>query len=58
MFRIVKQIRKERKDIGGIHITIKNQNILIEEQDKKERWKKYFQELLNKGIHKKWVMKM
>ena len=50
MFKIAKQMRKERKDIvGGIYIKDENENILVECQDIKERWRKYFEELLNEG---------
>ena len=48
MFKIAKQMRKERKDIvGEIYIKDKNGNTLVEGQDIKERWRKYFEELLN-----------
>ena len=41
-------MRKERKDVvGGIYIKDKDGNILVEGQGIKERWRKYFEELLN-----------
>jgi len=48
MFKIAKQIRKERKNVtGGIYIKDKNGNTSVEGQDIKERWRNYFEELLN-----------
>ena len=48
MFKIAKQMRKERKDVtGGKYIKDEDNNILIEEQDIRERWKQYFASLLN-----------
>ena len=48
MFKIAKQMREERKDVaGGIYIKDENENILVEGQDIRERWRKYFEELLN-----------
>ena len=50
MFKIAKQMREERKDVaGGMYIKDENENILVEEQDIRERWRKYFEELLNEG---------
>ena len=50
MFKIAKQMRKERKDIvGGIYIKDENENILVKCQDIRERWRRYFERLLNEG---------
>ena len=50
MFKIAKQMREERKDIvGGKYIKDEDENILVREQDIRERWRKYFEELLNEA---------
>ena len=48
MFRMAKQMRKEKKDVvGGIYVKDENGSIKVDEQDVKERWRKYFENLLN-----------
>ncbi len=48
MFRIAKQMKKDKKDVQGINY-IKDENgaIKIEEAEVRDRWKRYFEELLN-----------
>ncbi len=48
MFKMAKQMRKERKDvIGARYVKDEHGNIKVEEADIMQRWKRYFSELLN-----------
>uniref|UniRef100_A0A6A7FPU9 Retrovirus-related Pol polyprotein LINE-1 n=1 Tax=Hirondellea gigas TaxID=1518452 RepID=A0A6A7FPU9_9CRUS len=48
MFRIAKQMRKDRKDIvGAMFIKDEAGDIKVEERGIMERWKRYFEQLLN-----------
>ena len=48
MFKIKKQIKNERKDaIGAKYIKYEDGRILVNEKETKERWRQYFETLLN-----------
>lgn len=52
MFRIAKQMQKDRKDIQGTnYIKDSNNNIKIDEHEVAERWRVYFEGLLNGGYN-------
>ena len=48
MFKIAKQMRKERKDIvGSKYVRDENGTLKVKEEKVMERWKSYFSSLLN-----------
>ena len=48
MYKLVKQMRRERRDLeNSKYIRDENGNILVDERHIMERWKRYFQLLLN-----------
>ena len=48
MFRIAKQVKKERKDIiGAKYIKDENGTLKVKEEEIMERWRRYFSSLLN-----------
>ena len=50
MFKIMIQMKKERKDITGArYIKDETGNIIVKEEEITERWKSYFDELLNEA---------
>ena len=49
MFKIAKQMRKERKDIIGLkYVRDENGTLKVKERKVMERWRSYFSSLLNK----------
>ena len=50
MFKIANQMKKERKDVtGAMYIKDETGNIIMKEEEIIERWKSYFDELLNEA---------
>ena len=48
MFKIADQMKKESRDVvGGKYIKDEDENILVDETEINERWRKYFEDLLN-----------
>ena len=48
MFKIAKQMREERKDVGSArYVKDENGNIVVEEVEITDRWRRYFNDLLN-----------
>ena len=49
MFKIAKQMRKEKKDIvGSKYVRDENGTLKVKEEKVMERWRSYFSSLLNK----------
>ena len=48
IFRIAKQKKKERKDITGTNcLKVDNGELLVSEEQVSDRWREYFEKLLN-----------
>jgi hypothetical protein len=52
MFKIAKQMKKERKDVIGAKYVKDEQGVIkVQERDIMERWGRYFDQLLNEENH-------
>ncbi len=50
MFKLAKQMKKERQDVSGVKFVKDEQNnILVEKDQIMDRWRRYFQSLLNEN---------